>query len=209
MKLNILVLTALAGSAFAGAVSDVETREPAGDLDLDLMGRELPKIDVEVREPVDVEIDVRAVAIPGEPGQPNEAGEPAQPNPRCPPRREARPWVRRGDWPFQTTRYVGWLFRSWRYNTRVVYILFHPDTEDYFYTVSANERRLAIRNYGYESRGFIGFIFRDRRCGGSRLYRMYNPVRRHHFYTTSELERAKAKLNGWNDQQTMGYIFRF
>ncbi|GLB43034.1 hypothetical protein LshimejAT787_1204830 [Lyophyllum shimeji] len=135
--------------------------------------------------------------------------DPAAPPRQCPTRRQATPFIRRGSFPFRTTRIIGFFFSTRRFNTVPLFFLFHPRTNDFFYTTNVAERNNAIRNLGYQNRGVAGFIFFNQRCGGSPLFRMFNPRRGQHFYTTSPAERANAKRLGWNDEGVTGFIFRF
>ncbi|KAG5638119.1 hypothetical protein H0H81_001722 [Sphagnurus paluster] len=196
MKFSILALAVLTGCAAAAVLLDVGTYD--GGVDVDVIG--------ELKRAVKT-VDPKGMGN-GSPGQPGQPGQPGTSGTRkCPSRKQASPWIRRGSFPFSTTRIVGFFFSFNGYNTTAVFFLFNSRNSDYFYTTSTNERNNAIAHLGYQDKGTIGFIFIDQRCGGSPLYRLYDSRKKQHFYTASQSDRSSAKRNGWTDEGVMGYLF--
>ncbi|KAF8063608.1 hypothetical protein FPV67DRAFT_254271 [Lyophyllum atratum] len=218
MKLSLLLLTAFAGSALASVIAeagqardlttdaDILSRDLANPIDVDLRRSESEsrELEVEVRddELIDIDIGRRSDNF-----DELEARQNPSVNRRCPSRRQSTPWIRRGNFPFSTTRIIGFFFDFHGFDTTVVFFLFNSRTNDFFYTTDRSERRNALSNLGYQDRGTIGFIFIDSSCGGTPLFRMFNSRTGTHFYTTSQMERGAARRSGWNDEGVTGWLF--
>ncbi|KAG4093162.1 hypothetical protein H8356DRAFT_1277928 [Neocallimastix lanati (nom. inval.)] len=83
---------------------------------------------------------------------------------------------------------VGWYAPKYK-SSKSVYRLCHPHG-DHLFTLSSDEKQLAITKYGYKDEG-IGF-YSD---GKTPIYRVYNDGE--HFYTASLDERDSLLQRGW------------
>jgi len=94
-----------------------------------------------------------------------------------------------------------------RYQTPL-YQTYSSAVNDYFYTVLASDRDIAINTYGYVNAGIAARV-ESTLIGGSlpfkRFYK-YLP-QTDHFYTTSATEEAFVRDNGWVFERVEGYIY--
>ncbi|KAJ6534012.1 hypothetical protein DFH09DRAFT_932381, partial [Mycena vulgaris] len=95
-------------------------------------------------------------------------------------------------------------------STVPLYHLYHPGTQNNFYTRDARERDVTrAKDAAYEDRGIAAYVFERRVCGAKPLFRVHNPTIGTHFYTTDVGERDdKLRNDGYVDMVITGFVIK-
>lgn len=88
---------------------------------------------------------------------------------------------------------------------------YNNSPDDHFYTTSEAEFRNSVNAYNYvdEASGRSGFgVWQGPTFNASNVYRVYNPFSGIHYYTMNADERSGLLNIGFQDEGTMGYMYK-
>jgi Repeat of unknown function (DUF5648) len=82
---------------------------------------------------------------------------------------------------------------------------YNPKTDDHLYVTDRGEIDFLLGTYQFE--GIAFYVFTERSDGHQPFYRLRDPTGLHHFYTADPDHYAMAKMNGFQDEGILGYVF--